>query len=889
VVAINGNRQNANNYTLDGADNEDPFFNTPSVVPNPDALDQFSMKTSNYGAQEGRGSGSQMNAITKSGTNHFHGALFEYLRNDAMDAKGYFAGPVKSPLRRNQFGGTIGGPILKDRLFFFFAYQGTRQTSSPNAINLVVPSAAERTGNVAELLPSTQLTIPGTSTPAPRNDLTAYVNPAAVNFLNTFVPLPNKAGNQYSYNPASSTYEDQHIGKIDTTIKNRDVLSGRFVYVNNKVLQVPNTTNLPGFLAQINCTNYNVAVNETHRFSPKLVNVFTFGFNDIARHQLPVIPKQVSWADLGSGIVRAVGNAPLGWDTTVSGNFTSLSRWPLHQLRAGYQYSDVLNWTLGSHNLTLGVDLRQQYTDQSQTFQSDGSLTFNGTFTKNSLADFLVGRMSKITQQSLNGGRPEATTPDLFVQDDWKLSNRLTVNLGLRWEPFVPLRDRLNRVSQHRAGQQSKVLPKAPVGYVFPGDAGVPTNTYPGRWNVFAPRVGFAYDVFGDGRTSLRGAYGIYNASVRSQALNNISTNLPYAYSLSISSPTGGLSNPYSDIGGDPFPFNAPTPSQYANYTFASPLAALNDFAPNFRNGRTDQWNVNVQQQLPGQGVLTVAYVGTTGEHLFLTVEENPALATNPGSSTQARRINPNFTTITHQFSGGHSSYHALQASYNKRISHGVTVLANYTWARSIDNGSDDSSTLFNPFNYRAARGLSDFDIRNSFVTSFIWKLPEPRSNSLLARAFAKGWQINGIVKLATGTPFSVTSGVDNSKSGVNADLADRTKLAVTYNGASRANQVAKWFDTSAYTVNAVGTFGNSGRNSLIGPGLENADVGFNKVIPSTEFTRLLFRAEAFNVLNHTNLANPNSSLSSSSFGRITALNTNGSPRVLQAALRLEF
>ncbi|WP_371715350.1 TonB-dependent receptor domain-containing protein [Granulicella sp. L56] len=205
----------------------------------------------------------------------------------------------------------------------------------------------------------------------------------------------------------------------------------------------------------------------------------------------------------------------------------SLSRWPLNQLRAGYQYSDAANWTFGSHNLSLGGDLRQQYTDQSQTFQTDASLTFNGTFTKNSLADFLVGRMSKITQQSYNGGKPAATTPDLFAEDDWKISPRLTLNLGLRWEPFVPLHDRLDRVSQYRAGQQSTALPNAPIGYVFPGDAGVPSNTYPGRWGVLAPRVGFALDVFGYGLTSLRGGFGIYNASIRSQALNNLSTNLP--------------------------------------------------------------------------------------------------------------------------------------------------------------------------------------------------------------------------------------------------------------------------------------------------------------------------------------------------------------------------
>jgi hypothetical protein len=890
-VAINGSRPNSNNYTLDGADNEDPFFNTPSIVPNPDALDQFSMKTSNYGAGEGRGSGSQSNAITKSGTNKFHGNAFEYLRNDAMDALSYFHSATKPPFRRNQFGGTLGGPVLKDRLFFFFAYQGTRQNSSPSSVNIVVPSAAERTGNFGEVT-GTQLLIPGTSTAAPNNNLTAYVNPAAVNFLNAFVPLPDptKTGNQYSYNPSSTVYEDQYTGKLDTTLGAKDTLSGRIVYVNNKVLQEPNTSNLPGFLASINYENWNVAVNETHSFSTHLLNLFTFGYNNIARHQLPVIPKPLSWQDLGSGIVRASSTAPIGYETTVTGAFSAASRWPLNQLRSGYQYSDTVNWTLGNHNLSFGGDLRQSFTDQSQTYRTDSALTFSGTYTRNAIADLLVGRPSAINQQSFNGGKPSNVIPDLYIQDDWKITRRLTANLGLRWEPFVPLHDTLNRVSQYRPGQQSTVLPNAPVGYVFPGDAGVPTNTYNARWGVFAPRVGLAFDVFGDGKTSLRAGFGIYDGSVRSQSLNNLSTNLPYAYSLSISSPTGGLSNPYADIGGNPFPFTAPTPAQYSSYTFKTPLAALTDFAPNFRNSRVDQWNVNVQQQLPGDAVMTLAYVASAGEHLFTQVEANPALAAKAGATTQARRINTNFTSITRQLAGGHSSYNAFQATYNKRISHGVTVLANYTWARSIDNDSDDLISFYNPFNYSAGRGLSDFDIRNSFVTSFIWKLPEVGGNDLWKKAVAKGWEVNGIVSALSGSPFSVTSGVDNSRSGVNMDLADRTGAITTYNSASHAQQVAKWFNTAAYTTNAVGTFGNSGRNTVIGPGYVNFDFGFNKSIPTPSFAKLTFRAEAFNILNHANFANPNSSVSAgSSFGKITALRYNANPRDLQVALRLDF
>lgn len=887
VVAINGNRANSNNYTLDGADNEDPFFNSPSVVPNPDALDQFSMKTSNYGADEGRGSGAQVNAILKSGSNQFHGVLFEYLRNSAMDAQSYFRSPVKPPYRRNQFGGTLGGPLVRNRLFFFFAYQGTRLNSSPSSVDISVPSAAERTGDFSELLPGTVLNIPGTSTPSTNNDLSAYVNPASTAFLNAFVPLPNSAGNHYTYNPSSVQNQDQYIGTMNSTLGDKDTIFGHVVYVNDKNTQEPVGNNLPGFLAQINYENWNVAVNEVHTFSPHLINLFVFGFNDITRHQIPVIPAKQTWQSLGSGIVRADGNALIGWQTAVSGYFQAMSRWPLNQLRSGYQATDSLTWTRGKHTLSLGGDLRPQFTDQSQTYLTDAQVNFSGTFTKNALADLLVGRPSVINQGTPNGGKPAAVTPDLFATDDWKVSRRLTLNLGIRWEPFVPLHDRLNRISQYRPGEQSTVMPHAPVGYVFPGDQGVPTNTYPSRWSVFAPRIGFAWDIFGNGKTSLRAGVGIFDASVRSQSLNNQSSNLPFAYTLSISSPSGGLADPYSDIGGNPFPYTPPSPTQYSNVIFKSPLAAITDWAPDFRNARVDQWNLNVQQELPWKSVLTVAYVGNSGEHLFQQVQFNAAVATNPGSTTQARRINPAYTSITRQFSGGHSSFNGLEITLNKAVSHGLTVLSSYTWARTFDIGSDDSSGLFDPFNYSAARGPADFDIKSRFVSSFIWSLPSPESNMLLNRVFVKGWQLSGIVALQTGTPFTVLSGVDNSKSGVNADHADQVGPIRTYNGSDHAAEVAKWFDTSSFKTNAVGTFGDAGRNTVVGPGYEDIDMGFNKQLPTPESFKLIFRAEAFNLLNHANFNNPASTVSAqSTFGKIQSAN---SPRDVQVSLRVEF
>ena len=464
VTAINGARQAENNYTLDGADNEDPFFFTPAVFPNPDALAEFSLQTSNYGAQTGLGAGAQMNAITKSGTNSLHGTLFEYLRNQAFDAKGYFARTLP-PFHQNQFGGTVGGPVWKNHTFFFFAYQGTRQRNSPSSATLTVPDAAERSGNFSEI--AKQLTLPGTTTPVRGNIFPASsLNQASLAFLNTFVPLPNSANNIYSYSPNSLMNDDQYIGRLDTSLAQNNQLSGRILNDANSTNQIPATTNLPGFLASIAYVDWNLAINDTQTFSATLLNQFTFGFNDIQRVQTPVIPTQKTWEDLGAGVVRAA-TGPIGYDTEVQGYFTAESRWPLSQYRHGFQYSDSVSWTHNAHTVYFGGDIRQSYTHQFQTFLSDGQFIFSAIYTGNQLADFETGHQASFAQNSFNAGEPTNLLPDLFIQDDWKLSRRLTVNSGLRWNPFVPYRDRLNAISQFMPGQQSTIYPTAPVGYVF--------------------------------------------------------------------------------------------------------------------------------------------------------------------------------------------------------------------------------------------------------------------------------------------------------------------------------------------------------------------------------------------------------------------------------------
>ncbi|MGH9666368.1 MAG: hypothetical protein ACRD9L_18220, partial [Bryobacteraceae bacterium] len=612
----------------------------------------------------------------------------------------------------------------------------------------------------------------------------------------------------------------------------------------------------------------------------------TFGFNDITREQLPTLPAQKSWVDFGAGIVRSAPG-PIAYDTEINSYFNAESRYLLDQYRKGFQYSDGVSWNAGAHTLKFGGDLRQSMVDQSQNFQTDPRLVFAATYTGLPAADFLIGRQTTFIEGSPNAGRPRTLETDLYVQDDWKVNRRLTLNLGLRWDPFLPFHDLNMAVSQVRLGQQSTVFPTAPAGYVFPGDAGVSETTIPARLANLAPRFGFAFDPSGSGKTSIRGAYGIFYSDIRQQAMNNLSSNEPYAISLNVSQPAGGLVNPYSDTG-NPFPFQPPTTQQEKqNFNFFLPLTTITQWDPDFRDARIQQWNFSVQRQLFSDWILTAAYVGSTGRHLFIQNEMDPAIYGKAGSTVNARRLlAPNYTSIVNMLSVGNSSYNALQISANKRFHHGLTVLMNYTWSKSIDDGSADGSQATNPFNIANDRAVSDFNIPQRFATSFIWQLPGVTGHGALAHWIAGGWEVNGIVTLQSGSPFSVMSGVDNSQSGINKDHANLVGDA-SLSGDRRKNDVIReYFNTAAFTANPVGTFGNAGRNILNGPGLANVDFGAIKSFDFTERYKAQLRAESFNLFNHADLANPNGSVSASNFGTITSA---GSPRVLQLALKLMF
>lgn len=886
TISINGSRQNGNNYVLDGGDNHDPYFNSPAVFPPPDALEEFSINTNAYSAEYGRNAGALMNAVTRSGTNEWHGSAFEFLRNEKLNARNFFSNTVP-PFKRNQFGGTFGGRIVRDKTFFFASYQGTRDRSAPGAQTANVPSAAERRGDFSGL--ARAITDPANGNqPFPNRTIPASrLSQPSQQFLAAFVPLPNRADGLYSFASQQSNDQDNTIFKIDHQVSSANRVSGRFLINDEAFTEVPG--NLPNLFANIKYSNYNLALSDTHILSPTLLNSFQFTFNDIDRRQLSVVPGNKTWNDFGAKFTRPFTeqDVPAAISTNVNGRFNAFTRYPLQHFRRNYEFSERLNWNKGAHFLKFGGSVRYSQLDLSEFFEGDPALVFNGQITGDSAADLVLGRVFNFRQGSLLVNQPRQKEWGLFVQDDWKVRQRLTVNLGLRYDPFLPFTDADNRFAQFRPGQQSSVFPTAPRGVVFPGDAGVPMAAMNSNYNRLAPRAGFAFDPTGKGKFSIRGGYGVFWSQIRQQANNQPSNTQPFAAKFTFDAPPS-VENPYANTG-NPWPFTAPTtPEARQAYRFIRPLTMM-PFNADFSNGYMQQWNFNLQREFFGSWVATAAYVGSKGTHLFNQIEGNPAVFRTGATTanTNARRLYaPDFGTVALQKSDGNSTYNSMQLSVNKRFSQSFSLLASYTWSKMIDDASGDGGVSPNPFDQRFNRGLSNLDIPHRFVGSFVYELPRLKDGNPVLKYVVGGWDLNGILSLQSGTTFTVISGRDNSFTGVNQDRADLIGNPYLNTGRARGQLVDRYFNIDAFAFNAVGTFGTAGRNIMRGPGDVNVDFGLFKNIPVTERHKVQFRMETFNAMNRVNLGNPNNNRSAAAFGRIT---TAGSPRVIQLALKYQF
>jgi len=893
---LSGSNPNANNFSLDGGFNMNAFYSNAANYPNPDALQEFNVSTRTYDAGLGRGFNS-ISAVTKSGTQAFHGTAFEFFRNTVLDAANYFA-TAPSPYKRNQFGGTLGGRIITDKLFFFGSYQGTQIRGTPGLYTYVDLTPAERKGDFSGS--SSPIVDPSTGLPFPNNKIPdSRIRSFANQFIEQYLPLPNSGSNLYSFAPATSESENQAIGRVDYEITSKDRIFGRYIFDN--MPQVGNGVSYyldSSWLADLPTRRQSMLLNYTHIFSSKLLNSATYDYD---RDAYGVITRQ-DFSLTGLGLDINNGNALQTYGLTpdsilgISGYFTAGAGVPTRDIVPTTHFSDRLSLSAGAHQLSFGVEIYHTRVNQLQNYLTDGTMSFSGFATGNAAADFLLGQFSNYEQLTPLITRLRQTLPSIYTQDDLKINRRLTLNLGIRWDPYFPWISQNNVLGTYIPGRQSTVFPLMAPGLLYPDDPGIPRGIASDRYNNIAPRVGLTWDVFGSGRTSVRLGAGLFYMPTNSAInFNRFPQMPPFGFEANLSAGDADsiwAVDPFNGV--NPFPRPDVTDVDALKQVPFVPTTGDTSLGLPFKTPVEQQWSVSVQQAIGKDSVFELAYVGSTASHLLSSYEGNPAIYT-PGASTEAntqqRRINPNIGPLNVLTTYLSSNYNALEASFNKRYSNGLSLLSSYTWSRAlgvVGSLSEGSNGQRDPFNKRLDYGVAGDSVNSNWVTAVVWDIPAGKhAQSSLMRALFDGWQVNGIYTIHSGYPFTVNSGLDNSFSGIGGDTGDLIGNPLLSTGRSRADKLAEWFNTSAFHVNAVGTFGNTGINAFRGPAYWDLDTGVIKHFRLQEHLNGEFRSLFYNIFNHPNFANPNGVVTSPTFGQITG--TSADPRVIEFAARISF
>lgn len=889
TAGVNGAGMSQVNYQLDGAGHNDTYLNVNVPFPNPDAVQEFNLQANNFTAEYGNAAGGIVNIVTRSGTNAIRGSVFEFLRDGALNARNYFA-LTKDTLKRNQFGGSVGGPILKDQLFYFGTYQGTRVRSEAAGRVAFVPTAAERAGDFSSL--ATQLVDPVTRQPFPGNQIPPdRISPAAKYFLD-WIPLPNRGGRELNFVGTEQVEtENQFMTKVEYN-RQRHQISARYFFTDyDRPAVIPADNILAAGTAGNAVRVQNVAINHTFAVRPTLLLHSTFGFNRQRGGSLSSGP--FSFPDAGVRIASAASSAlkaPPELVMSVTGGFNINTNHLGDFDRGDFTIRENLTTILGPHEMHFGGEVVRLSNHITNTFRMDGNFTFNGQLSGDGIADFLLGRASGFVQGGGEFKDLKGTRWGFFAQDNWRVNQSLTLNLGVRWDPYFPYYDREGRVVCFEPGAKSQRYPNAPAGMLYGGedhDPGCPVGGSDANvWNI-APRAGFAYRLTEDGKTSLRGGFGHFYTPIQASAFNPFTNIAPFAPGFSFNGVS--FEDPFGSVGvTNPFPeqFGPRVPGPEATFVTPTELRAV--FARDFRTPLLASWNLSVERQIGADWVLRVTYAGNKGSYYFGAAENsreiNPAIYV-PGASTvantQARRPYPDYSRIGLYESTNESEYNSVQLNAEKRFGKGLAVLASYTFSRKLD---DYGWTT--PDDRRFDWGLSREDVPHNFKFSNVWQIPHFGVNGVLS-AILNGWMVNSMVTWQSGFPFTISSGRDNSFTGINRDRADFLGGSADL-GSDRPHgeMVARYFDTSKFVANAIGTFGNSEKNMLRGPRYFNTDLALLKVTTVTRKVDLQFRAEVFNIFNTVNFNAPNSTQASAQFGRITSALD---PRILQFGLKLQF
>ena len=861
AMHANGGREENNNFLLDGVDNNDSDTRGYSLQPSVDAIQEFKISTSSYSAEYGAASAGQVNIVTRSGSNQLHGTAYDYLRNRDLDARNFFDGTAKPQFIRNQFGGGVGGPLLLNSTFFYANYEGLEENQGLTQLG-TVPTLAVRNGNLSSVGGASD---PFTGQPFPNGVIpVSRISPYAADVLALF-PQPNLAGNSGNYlsNPIGTDTQNEGTIRLDRRLSDASQLTLRYTYGRQDLFEpfAENQTELPGFGDYVFDRGHNALLNYEKTFGPRTVNSLIVGFNRTIRQVFAQNYKTDVNTLWGVNYLPTVSRDYGYPGVSVSGysRVGDVASLPIDRADNTYQLGDNLTLIRGAHSIKIGGALRDLQLNGYVEVYARGQIDFTGALSGSGIGDLLLGLPTLGIKSQYTGPQTMRSKAwSGYIQDDWKVNRKLTLNLGVRYEYDTPATDPTNRMATFdlQTGTTVQV-----------GTNGIPRSGIESQKGGFQPRVGFAWSP--QEHLVVRGGYGTYYDSGMFVVNSSLYYNPPF-FTTSVYFPSATslitLANPFAASNG-----------------FVPP-AALSFVDPHFKPAYAQDWNFNLQRDFAKLGVFTLAYVGSKGTHLPRSLDINQPY---PGASDIASRAPyPAYSNILMTESGGNSEYQSLQFSFNRHISSRLTMIAAYTFSKSIDDTSaflptsSDQNFPQDSHNYALERALSSYDMPNRGTVAFIYRIPG-------ANRWTRNFELSSLITAESGQPFTPVLSYDNSNTGNTGGNFGEDRPNVVGNPSLANPSPQEWFNVNAFAIPAQYSWGNAGRNILRGPGLATADFSLRRNFLLREGLRLVAEGQAFNALNRANFNQPDAIVDQPlTFGKIFSAKD---PRQVQFVLRLSF